>query len=260
MNDLSNNTLFIGKVAIHLSSVDSTNQFAHNLMSKTNPIEGTAIIADEQYAGRGQFGSSWIAASGENITMSVILCPKSLLVKQQFVLNAAMSLGVYDFINEVLEKPVGLAIKWPNDIYIGEKKIAGMLIENILKGSYLDKTIVGMGINVNQGVFDPTLANPTSMFLYSKKKYEINKILFQLYAALERQYLRIQAGKTKEIISDYTNRLFQIEMLAKYKITTNQEVVEGVIVGVDELGRLLLKINGTLSAFDLKQIAPFLGH
>ena len=256
MKDQSNNTLFIGKVAIHLTSVDSTNQFAHNFISKTNPIEGTVIRADEQLAGRGQFGSSWLAAPGENITLSVILCPKSLLVKQQFVLNAAMSLGVYDFINEVLEKPIGLAIKWPNDIYIGQKKLAGMLIENILKGSYLDKTIVGIGVNVNQELFDPALPNPSSMFLNSGVKYDINKILFQLYAALERQYLRIQAGKSKEIISDYTTRLFQIGILAKYKIAANQEIVEGVIEGVDEIGRLLLKINEAHNSFDLKQISP----
>jgi BirA family biotin operon repressor/biotin-[acetyl-CoA-carboxylase] ligase len=167
-----------------------------------------------------------------------------------------MSLGVYDFINEVLEKPLDLAIKWPNDIYIGKKKLAGMLIENILKGSYLDKTIVGIGVNVNQEIFDPALPNPTSMFLYKKKKYDINEILFQLYAALERQYLRIQAGRSKEIISDYTTRLFQIGILAKYKITANQYIVEGVIEGVDDIGRLLLKINEELNAFDLKQISP----
>ena len=256
MIDESNNTLFIGKVSFHLSSIDSTNKFAHNLISKTNPIEGTAIRADEQTAGRGQFGSKWQANPRENITISIILCPKFLLVKQQFLLNAAMALGVYDFINEIIGYSSELTIKWPNDIYIAEKKVSGMLIENILKGSYLDKTIVGLGININQELFDPVLPNPTSLYLHCEEKFEIDKILFQLYACLERQYLRLQAGRFEEILLDYKNRLFRINTKSKYKLNENSEIIDGIIEGVDETGRLLVRINDSLKSFDLKQISP----
>ena len=153
MIDESNNTLFIGKFSFHLSSIDSTNKFAHNLISKTNPIEGTAIRADEQTAGRGQFGSKWQANPRENITISIILCPKFLLVKQQFLLNAAMALGVYDFINEIIGYSSELTIKWPNDIYVGNQKIAGILIENSIQQDVINNSIIGIGLNINQKTF-----------------------------------------------------------------------------------------------------------
>ena len=253
MNNQPINTLFIGKVAFCLNSVDSTNKYAHELISKTNPIEGTVIRAEEQFAGRGQFGSEWKSKAGENITVSIILCPKFLLVKQQFYLNAAVALGVYDFINEFC--PSGaVSIKWPNDIYIGEKKVAGLLIENILRGSYLDKTIVGIGININQSEFDPSLPNPTSLFIERKEKFEINNLLFQLYAFLERQYLRLQKGSLDEILKDYEKCLFRKDQLKKYKLS-DASVIDAKIIGVEESGRLLVNHNEEIKSFDLKEIS-----
>jgi BirA family biotin operon repressor/biotin-[acetyl-CoA-carboxylase] ligase len=247
------NTVFIGKVAFCLNSVDSTNKYAHELISKINPIEGTVIRAEEQYAGRGQFGSEWKSKPGENITLSIILCPKFLLVKHQFYLNAAIALGVYDFINEIIVSS-RLSIKWPNDIYIGEKKIAGLLIENILRGAYLDKTIVGIGININQTEFDPALPNPTSLSLECRKNFSIDNLLFQLYACLERQYLRLQRGSLQEIIKDYQKCLFGTNLTRKYKLSDGS-LIEAEIVGVEENGRLLVKHNETIRSFDLKEIS-----
>jgi BirA family transcriptional regulator, biotin operon repressor / biotin---[acetyl-CoA-carboxylase] ligase len=247
------NTVFIGKVAFCLNSVDSTNKYAHELISKINPIEGTVIRAEEQYAGRGQFGSEWESKPGENITISIILCPKFLLVKHQFYLNAAIALGVYDFVNELCPS-AALSIKWPNDMYIGDKKVAGLLIENILRGIYLDKTIVGIGININQSVFDPNLPNPTSLCLETQKKFEINDLLLQLYAHLERQYFRLQKGSLTEILQDYHKCLFGTNLNRKYKLSDGS-IIEAEIVGVEENGRLLVKHNQTIRSFDLKEIS-----
>ena len=248
-----NNTVFIGKVAFHLSSVDSTNKYAQELISKTNPIEGTVIRAEEQFAGRGQFGSEWKTKPGENITISIILCPKFLLVKHQFYLNAAIALGVYDFINELCPS-AALSIKWPNDMYIGDKKVAGLLIENILRGIYLDKTIVGIGININQAVFDPNLPNPTSLYLETQKKFENNDLLFQLYAHLERQYFRLKKGNFDEILKDYQKCLFRINLLKKYKLSDGS-LIDAQIIGVEENGRLLVKHEEIIRSFDLKEIS-----
>ncbi len=246
------NTVFIGKVAFCLNSVDSTNKYAHEIISKINPIEGTVIRAEEQYAGRGQFGSEWKSKPGENITISIILCPKFLLVKHQFYLNAAIALGVYDFVKQILQSTV--SIKWPNDIYIGEKKIAGLLIENILRGVYLDKTIVGIGVNINQSDFDPSLPNPTSLYLECQKKFSIDDLLFQLYACLERQYVRLQKGSLTEILQDYQKCLFGTNLARKYKLSDGS-IIEAEIVGVEENGRLLVKHNQTIRSFDLKEIS-----
>jgi BirA family biotin operon repressor/biotin-[acetyl-CoA-carboxylase] ligase len=247
------NTLFIGKVVFCLNSVDSTNKYAQDIISKTNPIEGTVIRAEEQFAGRGQFGSVWKSTPGENITISIILCPKFLLVKHQFYLNAAIALGVYDFINEIVLAD-NVSIKWPNDIYIGEKKVAGLLIENILRGAYLDKTVVGIGINVNQTEFDASLPNPTSISLECQKKFSIDEILFQLYACLERQYLRLQKGSFSEITQDYQKCLFGMNIQRKYKLSDGSQI-DAEIVGVEENGRLLVKHNETIRSFDLKEIS-----
>jgi BirA family biotin operon repressor/biotin-[acetyl-CoA-carboxylase] ligase len=246
------NTVFIGKVAICLNSVDSTNKYAQELISKTNPIEGTVIRAEEQYAGRGQFGSEWKSMPGENITISIILCPKFMLVKHQFYLNAAIALGVYDFVKQILQSTV--SIKWPNDIYIGEKKVAGLLIENILRGAYLDKTIVGIGININQIDFDPSLPNPTSLCLECQNKFSIDDLLFQLYACLERQYFRLQKGSFQNIIKDYQKCLLGMDIIRKYKLSDGT-IIEAEIVGVEENGRLLVKYNETIRSFDLKEIS-----
>jgi BirA family biotin operon repressor/biotin-[acetyl-CoA-carboxylase] ligase len=253
MNNQPNNTLFIGKVAFCLNSVDSTNKYAHELISKINPIEGTVIRAEEQFAGRGQFGSEWKSNAGENITISIILCPKFLLVKQQFYLNAAIALAVYDFVNEFCADS-RVSIKWPNDLYIGEKKVAGLLIENVLRGSYLDKTIVGIGININQSEFDPALPNPTSFFLECQKKLEIDNLLFQLYAHIERQYLRLKKGSLDEILKDYEKCLFRKNELKKYRLSDNS-VIEAEILGVEENGRLLVKHLDLIKSFDLKEIS-----
>lgn len=246
------NTVFIGKVAICLNSVDSTNKYAQELITKTNPIEGTVIRAEEQYAGRGQFGSEWKSKPGENITISIILCPKFMLVKHQFYLNAAIALGVYDFVKQILQSTV--SIKWPNDIYIGEKKVAGLLIENILRGAYLDKTIVGIGININQIDFDPSLPNPTSLCLECQNKFSIDDLLLQLYACLERQYFRLQKGSFQNIIKDYQKCLLGMDIIRKYKLSDGT-IIEAEIVGVEENGRLLVKYNETIRSFDLKEIS-----
>lgn len=255
MNKETNNTLFIGKVAFHLSRVDSTNLYAHELISKTNPIEGTVIRTDEQNAGRGQFGSVWKSSIGENITLSIIFCPKFLLAKQQFYLNAAIALGVYDFINKIIGPDAEVSIKWPNDIYIGSKKVAGILIENILKGIYLDKTIVGIGINVNQTIFDPQLPNPISLSLFAEKKFDLNKIIFQLYESLEHHYLRLQKGSYIDLHTEYISRLFRLGVKSTFRLSSANHI-EGVIIGTDEQGRLKIKVENDIKYFDLKEVSP----
>jgi BirA family biotin operon repressor/biotin-[acetyl-CoA-carboxylase] ligase len=257
MIDQSKNTLFIGKVAIHLKTVDSTNAYAKEMLSKSSPIEGTVITTDQQTAGRGQLGSKWQSEACQNIMLSVLLRPKFLLAQQQFALNAATALAVYDFLNQFeLKKP--LSIKWPNDLYIGKEKIAGILIENQLRGKYLDWSVVGIGINVNQEKFPSHLPNPSSLFLQTEKKYEIPPLLFQLYASLERHYLRIKAGRVNEIRKEYVEKLFQIDTFAPYLMHAEQKEEYGTIEGIDLFGRLLVRFKDRLQAFDLKEISPVL--
>ena len=142
-----NNSFFTGKFLIHLPSVGSTNDYAKSYMAITSPIDGTVILADEQLAGRGQSGNSWISQSNENLTFSLIYHTSFLNATEQFYLNMAVCLGIWSMVNRHEEKDI--TIKWPNDIYVKDKKIAGILIENTISGMQLKYSVIGIGLNVN---------------------------------------------------------------------------------------------------------------
>ena len=126
-------TLFIGRNHIEVPSVNSTNEYAPTLLSKSKPPEGTVISTQDQYAGRGQIGSSWESQPGKNISLSIILYPIFLPIAQQFLLNQCISLAIFDLADKYFPKKT--EIKWPNDIYVKGKKVAGILIQNTISGS-----------------------------------------------------------------------------------------------------------------------------
>ena len=254
MKEQDSMSLFIGKVQIRLDSVDSTNRFAKELLSKTTPSEGTVIRTDKQYAGRGQFGSEWASEDGKNITLSVILYPKFLLAVQQFYLSVAVSLSVLEIIKSLI-KDKKVTIKWPNDIYVDQKKIAGILIENTLNGIYLKESVIGIGININQEYFSSKLPNPTSIFLETNQKFDLDKIVLQLSSSLERHYSRLKSNKQKDLMIEYQNNLFRMGELSSFTSMENGEIVQGIIQGVEENGLLLLKINDQVHKFSLKQLS-----
>ncbi len=157
---------------IWLESVDSTNDEAKRHISDIDNL--SVLSALEQTAGRGQRGNSWTSAPGENLMFSIVLkysCDpiapghgllKPLHARDQFVLNEIASLSVVDFLSR---HGISAMIKWPNDIYVGSKKICGILIENSLRGTYVSSSIIGIGLNINQRNFNVNLPNPTSMLL-----------------------------------------------------------------------------------------------
>ncbi|MFT7614301.1 MAG: BirA family biotin operon repressor/biotin-[acetyl-CoA-carboxylase] ligase, partial [Parvicellaceae bacterium] len=144
-------TLFIGQKKIVLPSVDSTNNFAANLIKETNVVDGTVILSEKQTNGRGQSGNSWQSAYGDNITCSYILRPKFLDIEEQFYISIITSLAIISTLKSYGIEP---KIKWPNDILVGSRKIAGILIENSISGKTLNHSIIGVGLNVNQTSFD----------------------------------------------------------------------------------------------------------
>ena len=141
-------TLFVGRVFHDLPEADSTNAHAQYLLSKSKPPEGTVISTPIQKAGRGQNGCAWESAPGKNITLSVIMYPVFLPVTLQFQLNQAISLAICEFVAAQLSTPI--AIKWPNDIYAGDRKIGGVLIQNAISGGKCKSSVVGIGLNINQ--------------------------------------------------------------------------------------------------------------
>src|SRR5688572_19765009 len=133
----------IGNNILKLDAVDSTNTYATTLLKNQKPPEGLIIQAFHQTAGRGQMGTNWHSPAGESLTFSVILTPTFLKVDQQFYLNMAVSLGVYEYLTT--KGVAGGLIKWPNDILVQRKKLAGILIENALQGNKIQHSIIGVG-------------------------------------------------------------------------------------------------------------------
>ncbi len=244
------NTLFIGKVLLRYNSLDSTNIAAQQLLSQQNkPIEGTTIIAEQQTEGKGQRGNSWQSPSGQNLLSSYILYPKQLLPKQQFNLNIIASLAVLDLIQEI--GITNASIKWPNDIYIKDKKVAGILIQNNIAGSQIAATIIGIGLNVNQTKFDPALPNPTSLQNELGKTLDKEATFSLLCSTLEKRYLQSKSKRgMEEMLSNYTALMYRFGEVAQFLIDGSSQ--PGIITGVDEHGKLLLQMGGEIRAFEFQ--------
>jgi BirA family biotin operon repressor/biotin-[acetyl-CoA-carboxylase] ligase len=236
----------IGHKIVYLDSVDSTNNYVANLV-KLNQIEhGTAIMADLQTAGKGQRGSVWLAESGENILLSLFLKPDNLSVSHQAFLTYFASVSLLTILRKI---GISASIKWPNDIYVGNKKIAGILIENSIKAQQINYSILGIGLNVNQLNFEGL--NATSIQQEMGQFFQRNDIVFMLLNEMNKNWslLNVQAPVLKE---KFTTNLFQLNELKTYQ--SEEKRFDGIVRGVNEDGLLLMEVAGELKTFDLKEI------
>jgi BirA family biotin operon repressor/biotin-[acetyl-CoA-carboxylase] ligase len=251
---LQNNTfltLFVGQTIVKLSEVDSTNTYIKKLLSNSKPLlDGTVIMADHQFAGRGQSNNVWESKPGENLTFSIYLNSSFLAVNHQFELNKAICLGVTDYLISLLGDDC--KIKWPNDIYYQDKKIGGILIENITKGYQLKDSVVGIGLNINQKEFGELNNRASSLSKILHQDYDLDKLLAQICQSIEKRYLQLKADKLMLLNADYTSRLFRLNKPNLFQI--EQQIVMGTIKGVNKSGRLLLEIKENIKEFDLKEI------
>lgn len=233
-----------------LEEVDSTNSEALRHISEIGDL--AVLAAVHQTAGRGQRGNSWLAGKGENLTFSLIVKFDEgyfppLEASRQFALTRRVTLGVSDYLGS---KGIGCAIKWPNDIYVRNKKICGMLIENILNGMSLAASVIGIGLNVNQKEFPPQLVNPVSMAMVSGDEYDIKVELPQLCRFIVDRMTREESG------DEYVRRLYRIDSFCDYVICSTGRTIRAKIVGVSESGRLrLITEKGEPLEFAFKEIS-----
>lgn len=248
------NTLFIGKVYHSFDELPSTNDYARDLIAKSKPPEGTAIRAASQSAGRGQFGSRWESAPGQNLTLSVILYPQWLPVQEQFRLNEAVALAVRDAVAETISGyPVAVAIKWPNDIYLNEKKTAGILLQNTLSQDRLQASVVGIGLNVNQTLFPPEIPNATSLAQATGQPYALEAVMSRLFEHLERRYLQLKGGRIEALRDDFHQHLWGRGEPRQFA-TPDGHAFTGVITGVSAEGKLIVETDAGEQRFGLKEI------
>ena len=248
-----NNTLFIGKVRQHFKQLPSTNLYALEQLTKSKPLEGTIITTEAQTEGRGQIGSQWESEAQKNITLSVILYPKFLLAKDQFWLNIAVSLSILDFFQTYILDPHSVKIKWPNDIYVGQKKITGVLIQNQINSSSIQSSVIGFGININQTHFLSNAPNPTSLKLETQKDYELEQLIAVLCQKIESRYLQLRNNKREKLKADYFHHLFQYQEKCTYQDKSGKQFI-GRIIGITPFGKLEIAQEEGVKNYEIKEI------
>ncbi len=245
------NTLFMGGNLVFVPECHSTNTLALQLCQQPSTPEGTVVITNNQTAGRGQRGNSWEAQPGMNLTLSVILKPVFLDLKDQFYLNMIISLGIHDYL--VTKKISNSHIKWPNDVMVGRKKLCGILIENQIQGSRFTNSVAGVGININQQNFTNDTA--TSLSIVTGTEYILQDELEQLLQKIEARYLQLRQNAHAKIKSNYLNALYWKG--ETHQFASHGENFSGVIQGIDDAGRLNVQRSDTheVKSFDLKEIS-----
>ena len=236
---------------IHLPETGSTNNYAVELLAKERPAEGCVVVTSHQTRGKGTDNNSWESEKNKNLTFSVILYP-AFTADQQFILNKAISLGIYDFLKTELPQS-SVSIKWPNDIYIGDRKVCGILIQNSIIGYRFDYVVAGIGLNVNQEIFLSDAPNPVSLKMITKKDYNLEDVLEKLLNSIFNKYSLVQQNKSRLIENEYYQAMYRLMEWQQYKI--NDVPVTARITGTSPYGQLLLQTQ-TLQELtcDLKDV------
>ncbi len=242
-------SVFPTRQIIRLKQVTSTNEHLLQLSVKEKLPEGTVVIADSQTCGRGLGNNAWESEPNQNLTFSIILYPLSVKASEQFIVSKVLSLAVYDFVSQYIP---GVSIKWPNDVYVGDKKIAGMLIENFIEGTYLVKTIAGIGLNINQEHFTSKALNPVSIRQLTGKNYFLDSCFTDLYAHIANRY-RMLEGKNAVIYTDYLRRMYRIGRLSRF--SSDGKYFNATITGVNRYGMLeMTTLGNERKAFGFKEV------
>lgn len=209
------------------------------------------VWAGSQSAGRGQRGHKWHSIEGENLTFSVVLEPHFLPIVEQFMLSEVVALALVDTLrNYGLEA----RIKWTNDIYVGDYKIAGVLIEQMLATDHIARTIVGIGLNIQQTDFPDDLPNPTSMRLEGAEGCSPREVLEVFMLNLERWYSRLVDGDKDAISQRYNSLLYHRDEPHTYAYASGERF-EATIRRVQPTGHLVVEhADGTISAYAFKEI------
>jgi BirA family biotin operon repressor/biotin-[acetyl-CoA-carboxylase] ligase len=233
-----------------LSDIDSTNSYALELLKENNVVEGSVFWSDFQSKGKGQTGSVWQSESGKNLLFSVLIKP-NMLIENQFLISQCVALGVKNYLDSLAVGKV--EVKWPNDILVNRRKIAGILIENLIEGKNISNSIIGIGINVNQIKFDLFDRPAVSIKMASQVELNIDeellevlkniKTIFEQYEMYGKSYIKTHY---LEALHGYNNPVQLEDSLGVFK---------GKIVDITNFGILQVWRNGKLCSYNLKEIS-----
>jgi BirA family biotin operon repressor/biotin-[acetyl-CoA-carboxylase] ligase len=223
---------------MELPEVESTNMYAMEQLQANLAGHGAAFFAHHQTAGRGQRGKTWRSEPGTHIAISVVTDCSFLSLANPFPISVAVSLATHDLFSKYAGDET--SIKWPNDLYWRDRKAGGILIENIVRGHAWPWSVVGIGININQGSFDPALKNPVSLKQISGKHHDPLLLAKELCDHLEQRYRQLLEGGFEKMLTQYNEHLFRREQ--KTRLKKGAVVFNCIIEGVSDMGEL--KVSG----------------
>lgn len=238
---------------IKLNAIDSTNTFLKSLNQNQIAENFTVVTAISQFEGKGQMGSKWLSEDGKNIIMSVLVKNIPFDINAIFTLNVVVTNVIINVLKNY--KIPNLSIKWPNDILAGNKKIGGILIENAIKDNSQIDSIIGIGINVNQTIFE-NLTKASSLQLVTHKVFNIEEIITKIALEIEHIFTsEILEEKINEEWDFYHSNLFKIKVPAVFEKPDRSKLM-GIIQGVTKEGKLKIEHeNDLLKEYNIKEIA-----
>jgi len=240
----------ITNTIVRLQVTDSTNNYANQQIRSNDVSEGTVFLAYEQTTGRGQSGNFWESEPGKNLTFSIVFHPHFLEIRHQFLLSKVVTLGIYSALNKYVDN---LSIKWPNDIYAGNKKLGGILIENSVMSGILQCSVIGVGLNVNQVQFCSPAPNPVSLSILTNQHFDLEVLLTELLSGINSYYMLLRNGGLRQIDTEFMTALYFLNKSHRFRSET--EVFNGVITGVNEIGQLLIRrADGRILEFHFKEV------
>ncbi len=232
------------------ATLPSTNKKLKELLIQSEIDEFTVIITDDQTSGRGQQNNTWESKKGQNLTFSILLKPTFLEPDKQFYISKVVTLAIIDFLQEHTPHS---CIKWPNDIYVNDKKIAGVLIENTLMGNGIATSIIGIGLNINQKDFISDAPNPVSLYQLTKKEHNINDMLYKFLELFQKRYQLLVDDKKNIINNDYFYMLYRKDGYHLFKDVSGE--FDACIESIDESGLLRLKdTSGIKREYAFKEV------
>ena len=242
--------MIIGSDIVFCKNAGSTNSYASGLIKSGHVSEGTLIYTNFQSAGRGQKGSTWESEDGKNLLFSVILYPSMVSPADQFILSIFISLGICDFLKQLAP---GCKIKWPNDIYYGDDKIAGILIENSITGNTILNSIAGIGLNINQEEFPEEIPNPVSLKILTGIEHDTELCLHNLAACLDRRYKQVISGEWDDLRVEYISSLYRLNQWHRFK--TADGIFQGKIISIADSGCIKIQErDGKIQEYSFKEI------
>jgi len=241
---------------LHFDEINSTNVYLYDKISENNDISDMVVVAAHQTAGRGMDKNRWESEAGKNLLFSIALNVNFLEAENQFKISQAVSVAIVETLQKIVISDK-FFIKWPNDIYFGDKKLAGMLIQNTVEGRMMGVSIIGIGLNVNQIEFSKDIPNPISLKMISGRDFELDDLLNLLVFNIKTKVESLRYKENQnEINEKYVSRSYRFGIWSDYFY--RNQVKSMIIRGFDKYGRLLLHDKeGAEIVCDVKELQFF---